>query len=71
MPIVIALGLLALAYLFTGLRQINQWEVALRFTLGKLSGRSGAGGSPSSCPASSSSSASTRAPRTATSCGRW
>jgi regulator of protease activity HflC (stomatin/prohibitin superfamily) len=38
-PIVAVLGLLALAYLFTGLRQINQWEVALRFTLGKFTGR--------------------------------
>jgi regulator of protease activity HflC (stomatin/prohibitin superfamily) len=26
-------------YLLKGLKQINQWEVALRFTLGKLSGR--------------------------------
>ncbi len=38
-PILFALGAMALAYLFAGLRQINQWEVALRFTLGKLSGR--------------------------------
>jgi regulator of protease activity HflC (stomatin/prohibitin superfamily) len=34
----IILGAL-LVYFMTGLRQINQWEVALRFTLGKLSGR--------------------------------
>ncbi|HZF48502.1 MAG TPA: SPFH domain-containing protein [Polyangiaceae bacterium] len=26
-------------YFLSGIRQINQWEVALRFTLGKLSGR--------------------------------
>ena len=32
------LALLAI-YLFAGLRQINQWEVALRFTLGRFSGR--------------------------------
>jgi regulator of protease activity HflC (stomatin/prohibitin superfamily) len=38
-PILIALGAAAAAYLFSGLRQINQWEVALRFTLGKLSGQ--------------------------------
>ncbi len=33
------IGLVILLYLLSGLRQINQWEVALRFTLGKLSGR--------------------------------
>lgn len=33
------LGVLLFVYLLAGLRQINQWEVALRFTLGKLSGR--------------------------------
>lgn len=38
-PLSIILGLAAAMYLFSGLRQINQWEVALRFTLGKLSGR--------------------------------
>lgn len=26
-------------YLFLGLRQINQWEIALRFTMGRLTGR--------------------------------
>lgn len=36
---VIVLGALLLLYLLSGLRQINQWEVALRFTLGKFSGR--------------------------------
>ena len=39
LPVLLALGFLAVAYLFAGLRQINQWETALRFTLGKLSGR--------------------------------
>ena len=38
-PVVIALAALLVMYFFSGLRQINQWEVALRFTLGKLSGR--------------------------------
>jgi regulator of protease activity HflC (stomatin/prohibitin superfamily) len=36
-PILIA-AILVL-YFLSGIRQINQWEVALRFTLGKLSGR--------------------------------
>lgn len=39
MPLLIMLGVLGLAYLLSGLRQINQWEVALRFTLGRFSGR--------------------------------
>lgn len=38
-PILFALGFLGVAYFLAGLRQINQWETALRFTLGKLSGR--------------------------------
>jgi regulator of protease activity HflC (stomatin/prohibitin superfamily) len=38
-PILIALGATLIAYILSGLRQINQWEVALRFTLGKFSGR--------------------------------
>ncbi|MDC0748714.1 SPFH domain-containing protein [Polyangium mundeleinium] len=38
-PLLFVLGFLLVAYLLAGLRQINQWEVALRFTLGKLSGR--------------------------------
>lgn len=38
-PLLFVLGVLLLVYLLSGLRQINQWEVALRFTLGKLSGR--------------------------------
>jgi regulator of protease activity HflC (stomatin/prohibitin superfamily) len=37
-PIMIALGAALAGYFLLGLRQINQWEVALRFTLGKLSG---------------------------------
>src|SRR5215217_9632783 len=37
-PIMIALGAALVVYFLAGLRQINQWEVALRFTLGKLSG---------------------------------
>lgn len=37
---VAAILLVALAlYLFSGLRQIKQWEIALRFTLGRLTGR--------------------------------
>ncbi|MDI1483973.1 SPFH domain-containing protein [Polyangium sp. y55x31] len=38
-PLLLVFGFLLLAYLLAGIRQINQWEVALRFTLGKLSGR--------------------------------
>jgi regulator of protease activity HflC (stomatin/prohibitin superfamily) len=38
-PVLLALGVLLIAYLLSGIRQINQWEVALRFTLGKLTGR--------------------------------
>ena len=37
--ILTVLGLFAALYLLSGLRQINQWEAALRFTLGKLTGR--------------------------------
>ncbi|MCK6586577.1 MAG: SPFH domain-containing protein, partial [Polyangiaceae bacterium] len=37
-PIIIIAAILLL-YILSGIRQINQWEVALRFTLGKLSGR--------------------------------
>jgi len=33
----------ALAALFGGLRQVNQWETALKFTLGRLTGRVGPG----------------------------
>ncbi len=33
------LALFLLLYLISGIRQVNQWEVALRFTFGKYSGR--------------------------------
>lgn len=39
MPLLAFLVALLFFYFLLGLRQINQWEVALRFTLGKLSGR--------------------------------
>lgn len=39
MPVLAILGLLLLFYLLSGVRQINQWETALRFTFGKFSGR--------------------------------
>lgn len=40
MPIVLGLvALFAFLYLLSGIKQINQWENALKFTLGKLSGR--------------------------------
>jgi regulator of protease activity HflC (stomatin/prohibitin superfamily) len=43
MPVLfIVLGVIAL-YLLSGLRQIDQWETALRFTLGKFSARIGPG----------------------------
>ncbi|MGK3985258.1 SPFH domain-containing protein [Sorangium sp. So ce136] len=35
----VLLAALLVTYLLSGLRQINQWEAALRFTLGKLTGR--------------------------------
>jgi len=35
----LVLGAFAVFYLFAGLRQINQWETALRFTLGRYTGR--------------------------------
>lgn len=38
-PLLIPIAVLLAVYVIAGLRQINQWEVALRFTLGKLSGR--------------------------------
>lgn len=37
--VLVLLAVLGVAYVLSGLRQINQWEVALRFTLGKLTGR--------------------------------
>src|SRR6188768_561424 len=42
-PVFLAIGAFLLFYILLGLRQINQWEVALRFTLGKLSGQIGPG----------------------------
>jgi regulator of protease activity HflC (stomatin/prohibitin superfamily) len=39
MEVLFVLGLIVLLYLFAGLRQIDQWETALKFTLGKFSGR--------------------------------
>jgi regulator of protease activity HflC (stomatin/prohibitin superfamily) len=41
LPVVLALplALVAVVWLLRSVRQVNQWEVALRFTLGKLSGR--------------------------------
>jgi regulator of protease activity HflC (stomatin/prohibitin superfamily) len=38
-PVLFALCAAAVAYLLSGLRQINQWETALRFTLGRYKGR--------------------------------
>lgn len=35
----LGLGVFAVLYLLAGLRQINQWETALRFTLGRYSGK--------------------------------
>ncbi len=39
MEVLLIVGFLLLLYLFAGLRQIDQWETALKFTLGKFSGR--------------------------------
>lgn len=41
--IALAIGAVLLLYLLLGLRQINQWEVALRFTLGRYRGKVGPG----------------------------
>jgi regulator of protease activity HflC (stomatin/prohibitin superfamily) len=38
-PVVLALLVLAFVWLLSGVRQINQWETGLRFTLGKYRGR--------------------------------
>ncbi len=38
-PFLGILALFAVFYLLGGLRQINQWEIALRFTLGRFAGR--------------------------------
>jgi len=42
-PILVPLLVGLAAYFFSGLRQINQWEVALRFTLGRFAGKRGPG----------------------------
>lgn len=39
MEVLLIVAVLFLLYLFSGLRQIDQWETALKFTLGKFSGR--------------------------------
>ena len=39
LALAIPLALFACMYLLATIRQINQWEVALKFTLGKLAGR--------------------------------
>ena len=39
MELFAVLGVFAILYLLSGLRQIDQWETALKFTLGKYSGR--------------------------------
>ncbi|WP_433929734.1 SPFH domain-containing protein [Sorangium cellulosum] len=41
--VLVLLAVFAVAYLLSGLRQINQWEAALRFTFGKLTGRASPG----------------------------
>lgn len=38
-PLLIALGLTATALLLASVKQINEWEVGLKFTLGRLSGK--------------------------------
>ncbi len=40
MPILAIFALFALLYLLSGIRTIQQWEVGLRFSLGKFTGRS-------------------------------
>jgi regulator of protease activity HflC (stomatin/prohibitin superfamily) len=39
MPVLIVLGLMLLFYLLSGVKTIQQWEVGLRFSLGKFKGR--------------------------------
>lgn len=43
MPFLFILGFLVGLYLLAGMRQIRQWEVGLRFTFGKFTGRSDPG----------------------------
>jgi regulator of protease activity HflC (stomatin/prohibitin superfamily) len=38
-PVLAVLALFLFLYLISGIRQVNQWEVALRFTFGRFSGR--------------------------------
>lgn len=38
-PVLFVLTVLAITYVIAGLRQINQWETGLRFTLGRFKGR--------------------------------
>ena len=40
---IVGVGLVALITALRGLRQVNQWETALKFTLGKFTGRAGPG----------------------------
>jgi regulator of protease activity HflC (stomatin/prohibitin superfamily) len=39
MPVLIGVAVFAAFFVLLGLKQINQWETALKFTLGKLAGR--------------------------------
>ncbi|WP_437632230.1 SPFH domain-containing protein [Sorangium sp. So ce854] len=41
--VLVLIAVFAVVYLLSGLRQINQWEAALRFTFGKLTGRASPG----------------------------
>ncbi len=43
MEVLLVIGVVLMLYLMSGLRQIDQWETALKFTLGKFSGRVDAG----------------------------
>ena len=67
-PFVLALpaAVIAAIYFLRSIRQVNQWEVGARFTLGKLSGQRRARAHASSSRASSGWCASTRASATAT-----
>ncbi len=38
-PLILALGVLGTALLLSSVKQINEWEIGLKFTLGRLSGR--------------------------------
>jgi regulator of protease activity HflC (stomatin/prohibitin superfamily) len=39
LPLILALGVVGAALLLSSIKQINEWEVGLKFTLGRLSGR--------------------------------